>query len=418
MRETFSIFFYLKKGKNGQNQKENIESTIYFRIYVCGTKSPFSTLLKIDPACWNQATKRAEGKGMSVSKINKTLARLETTIWEHYEKIKARIKKFTAEYLRDWVLRKYQEKDNITLMTYFDMYKKRLDKRVDIKDLSAETRDRYLLVRDRLQNFLKEEKDTDDIYLDEVDNDLAYDFYLYVRKTTGCQNNNAQKHVQRFHSVMKSAWVNKYISSDPLAQYEIYFEQHQRTCLTWHELKRIMQKKFYSHRLEKVRDLFIFCCFTGFSYGDAKSLTEENFELKNDDNEWIDKNRNKTNVNAQILFSAIPFMIIEKYKNERAGNRLLPFCSNQRMNDYVREIAALCNINKHLTTHVARHTFATTVTLNEGVPLETVSKMLGHTNTVTTQIYAKIVDKKLRKDAGEWSNKMKGIEEEYNLQNQ
>jgi len=110
--------------------------------------------------------------------------------------------------------------------------------------------------------------------------------------------------------------------------------------------------------------------------------------------------------------------VIEKYKNERVKKRLLPFCSNQKMNEYVKEIAALCNVNKHLTTHVARHTFATTVTLNEGVPLETVSKMLGHTNTVTTQIYAKIVNEKLRQDAGEWNKKMVGIEAEFNLQNQ
>ena len=419
MRETFAILFYLKKGKKKKGESNPpTEATIYCRLSVCGTQSPFSTLLKIEPGYWNQTSKRAEGKGQNISKVNKSLARLETEIWLHYDKIKARRKKFSAEYLRDWVLGKYNNKENATVIDYFDTYIERLNKRVEIKDLTKETRDRYILVRNRFQEFLKEERNIDNIYLDEVDNDLAYDFYLYIRRTTGCQNNNAQKHVQKIHTVMKCAWVNHYISADPLAQYAIYFEKHQRTCLTWHELKRIMSKKFYSHRLEKVRDIFVFCCFTGLSYGDAKALTEDNFELKNDDREWIDKNRNKTSVNAQILFSAIPHMIIEKYKNERVKKRLLPFNSNQKMNDYVKEIAALCNVNKHLTTHVARHTFATTVTLNEGVPLETVSKMLGHTNTVTTQIYAKIVNEKLRQDAGEWNKKMAGIEAEFNLQNQ
>ena len=110
-------------------------------------------------------------------------------------------------------------------------------------------------------------------------------------------------------------------------------------------------------------------------------------------------------------------MIIEKYKDQRVGGRLLPVISNQKMNEYLKEIAVLCNINKNLTTHTARHTFATTVTLTEDVPIETVSKMLGHTNITTTQIYAKIVDKKLRKDAEVWNNKMIGIEKEFNLEN-
>ena len=142
-----------------------------------------------------------------------------------------------------------------------------------------------------------------DIYLDEVDNDLAYRLLLvHPQESLAVKITTLQKHVQKIHTVMKCAWVNHYIPSDPLAQYAIYFEKHQRTCLTWHELKRIMSKKFYSHRLEKVRDIFVFCCFTGLSYGDAKALTEDNFELKNDDREWIDKNRNKTNVNVTNPF--------------------------------------------------------------------------------------------------------------------
>lgn len=164
--------------------------------------------------------------------------------------------------------------------------------------------------------------------------------------------------------------------------------------------------------------LIVFYRFTGMAYGDIRSLTEENFNLMNDNNEWIDKDRNKTKVKAEILFSDIPKLIIEKYKDRRINNRLIPIISNQKCNDYLKEIAALCKVNKNLTCHVARHTFATTVTLTEGVPLESISKMLGHTNTVTTQIYAKIVNEKLRKDASEWNKKMVGIEDEFNLKNQ
>lgn len=179
-----------------------------------------------------------------------------------------------------------------------------------------------------------------------------------------------------------------------------------------------MQKKFHSKRLERIRDAFVFSCFTGLTFGEMKTLTTDNFKLQNDDKEWIDKDRNKTSIKAEILFSAIPHLIIDKYRGKLIGKKLLPIPSNQKMNDYLKEIAAIAGVNKNLTCHVARHTFATSVTLTKGVPLESVSKMLGHTNTVTTQIYAQVVHEKLTNDAATWNEKMQGIEKEFNLQNQ
>ena len=204
-------------------------------------------------------------------------------------------------------------------------------------------------------------------------------FNLFIREKYPCENNTAQKHIQILKTVITSAWGNGYLVCDKLIQYKLKFDKYERTCLNWDELKRLMQKKFCSERL--------------------------------------DKERCKTKIKARIILSAIPYLIIEKYKDQRVGGRLLPVISNQKMNEYLKEIAVLCNINKNLTTHTARHTFATTVTLTEDVPIETVSKMLGHTNITTTQIYAKIVDKKLRKDAEVWNNKMIGIEKEFNLEN-
>ena len=152
MRETFTILFYLKKGKKKKGESNPpTEATIYCRLSVCGTKSPFNTHLKIEPENWNQTSKRAEGKGQNISKVNKALSRLETEIWLHYDKIKARRKKFSAEYLRDWVLGKYNNKENATVIDYFDTYIERLNKRVEINDLTEETRDRYILVRTRFQ---------------------------------------------------------------------------------------------------------------------------------------------------------------------------------------------------------------------------------------------------------------------------
>ncbi len=149
--------------------------------------------------------------------------------------------------------------------------------------------------------------------------------------------------------------------------------------------------------MEKVRDIFIFACFTGLAYIDVANLTTDNL-VENDGKYWIITKRQKTNVKSNILLLDIPLRIIEKYKEKRENNKLLPILSNQRMNSYLKEIATICRINKNLTFHLARHTFATTVTLAKGIPIETVSKMLGHTNIKTTQIYARITTEKIEKE--------------------
>lgn len=411
MRDTFSILFYLKN-------EDLAEKSIYCRISICGVKAPFYTKLKINPKYWDQETKRGKGRSKEIPRINLALSKLETEITEAYEKIRERRKKVDPFYLRDYLQGNVQDKENVSILTYFDQFNSELDERVKAEDLTDETRIRYVNTRERLSKFIKEKYQRDDLYLDEIDVRFARRFRLFICTNYKCKNNTAQKYVQKLKTVITDAWGNSFLVSDKLIRHKLKYDHTNRTYLTWAELKRIMQKKFYSERLEKVRDMFVFACFTGMAYGDIRSLTEENFNLMNDNNEWIDKDRNKTKVKAEILFSDIPKLIIEKYKDRRINNRLIPIISNQKCNDYLKEIAALCKVNKNLTCHVARHTFATTVTLTEGVPLESISKMLGHTNTVTTQIYAKIVNEKLRKDASEWNKKMVGIEDEFNLKNQ
>lgn len=411
MRDTFSILFYLKN-------EDSAEKSIYCRISICGVKAPFYTKLKINPKYWDQETKRGKGRSKEIPRINLALSKLETEITEAYEKIRERRKKVDPFYLRNYLQGNVQDKENVSILTYFDQFNSELDERVKAEDLTDETRTRYVNTRERLSKFIKEKYQRDDLYLDEIDVRFARRFRLFICTNYSCKNNTAQKYVQKLKTVITDAWGNSFLVSDKLIRHKLKYDHTDRTCLTWVELKRIMHKKFSTQRLERVRDFFVFSCFTGLAYGDIKNLTTKNFELKNDGHEWIDKNRNKTKIKAQILFSEIPYLIIDKYENERIGDYLLPIRSNQKTNEYLKEIATLCKVNKNLTSHVARHTFATTVTLTEGVPLESISKMLGHTNTVTTQIYAKIVNEKLRKDASKWNKKMVGIEDEFNLKNQ
>jgi integrase len=168
----------------------------------------------------------------------------------------------------------------------------------------------------------------------------------------------------------------------------------------------IMHKEFAIKRLEYVRDIFVFSCYTGLSYIDVKNLENKHIQSTFDESLWVRKKREKTGVQSNILLLDVPRMILAKYEGMLPENKVLPVISNQRLNSYLKEIADLCGIQKNLTFHLARHTFATTVTLAKGVPLETVSKMLGHTSLKTTQIYARITDQKIGNDMQELSKKL------------
>jgi site-specific recombinase XerD len=195
--------------------------------------------------------------------------------------------------------------------------------------------------------------------------------------------------------------ANGWLTKDPFANYKAKVKEVVREFLTEQEIQSLMEKEFVSERLELVRDIFIFSCFTGLAYIDVKQLSKDNIVLGIDGDKWINKNRQKTDTSSRIPILPTAQFIIDKYANHPVcvnEDKLLPIFSNQKMNAYLKEIATVCGINKELTFHIARHTFATTVTLSNGVPIETVSKMLGHTNLKTTQHYAKILDKKISED--------------------
>ena len=197
------------------------------------------------------------------------------------------------------------------------------------------------------------------------------------------------------------------MTHDPFLNHHFHLEPVDRGFLTDEEIQRIMQKDFEIPRLEMVRDVFIFSCFCGLAYIDVAHLTQENI-ITLDNRPWIIINRQKTNVQSNIPLLEIPQMILDKYKGKTKDNRLLPVLSNQKINAYLKEIADLCGIKKRLSYHLARHTFATML-LSKGVPIESVSKMLGHTNIKTTQIYARITNKKIEQDMMQVADKFDGF---------
>jgi site-specific recombinase XerD len=233
------------------------------------------------------------------------------------------------------------------------------------------------------------------------------DFEYYLRNKTpekgpkALNNNGLMKHIERFCKMINLAVRMEWIDRNPFHAYQLKFDKVEREYLTKDELARIEAKKFNIVRLQVVQDLFVFSCYTGLAYIDVFNLTPVNLIEKSENNIWIVTNRQKTNEPARVPLLPKALAIIEKYKGHPqalAEGKVLLTLSNQKLNSYLKEIADMCNITKPLTFHIARHTFATTVTLTNGVPIETVSKLLGHSKLTTTQIYAKVVENKINDD--------------------
>lgn len=233
---------------------------------------------------------------------------------------------------------------------------------------------------------------------------IIHDFDIYLRTVVSLKPNSATKTLKFFKTVVIFAQKCGVLTHDPFAQHRFHLESVDRGFLTDDEITRIMEKEFSTPRLESVRDIFIFSCFCGLAYIDVANLTQDNI-VTLDGKKWIMTRRQKTHVESNILLLDIPLMIINKYKGKTKDGKLLPILSNQKMNAYLKEIADLCGIRKRLTYHLARHTFATMM-LSKGVPVESVSKMLGHANIKTTQIYARITNKKIEHDMMNLSEKL------------
>jgi site-specific recombinase XerD len=265
----------------------------------------------------------------------------------------------------------------------------------------------YFTTQKYIHRFLKERFGTTDMFLSELSYKFITNFEFYLRnykpkdhqKPLG--NNGVMKHLERFRKMVTMAVKMEWVSRDPFDKYQLKFHRVDRDFLNDEELEAVENKDFKIVRLQWVRDLFVFSCYTGLAYIDAMNLTPSNITIGIDGEYWLSTCRQKTDQPVRVPILPKAWEIIEKYKTHpRAVQRgaIFPMISNQKLNSYLKEIADLCGIEKNLTFHLARHTFATTVTLCNGVPLETVSKMLGHSKITTTQVYAKVVEKKVSED--------------------
>lgn len=404
MKSTFRVLFYLKKG----SEKKNGEVMIMARITIDGKICQFSTKQSILPNNWSVASGKAKGK--DAGKINALLDDIRSALNTIYHEMQRRDNYVTAEKVKNEFLGHTENHE--TILSLFQKHNDNMKQLVGISRTIATYR-KYEVTRRHLADFIHDKYNLSDIPIREITPMFITDFELYLRTACKCGYNTAAKFLLFLKSIIIVARNNGILTKDPFANYKIQMKKVDRGYLTEDEIKIILKKKMVSERLEHVRDLFIFSCFTGLAYSDVANLREENIRKSFDGKLWIMTKRQKTNTDVNVPLLDIPKMILKKYKGKLPNGKILPVISNQKLNAYLKEIADICGIKKNLTFHLARHTFATTTTLAKGVPIETVSKMLGHTNIETTQIYARITNSKIGNDMQGLDKKFVGIEKIY-----
>lgn len=392
---TFSILFwvYTKRIKNNQ-------APLYARITIDGKKLNISLKRRIDTRLWNAHKQRIKGNSQTAKDLNQYLNEVYSKLFQCYHELRADDKRITPQAIKS----KFLGDDKARLYTLGDIIVYHNAKM--FQKLHRNTSRLYLTSQKYILLFVKTEYKREDMELEELDYRFILSFENFLRshkpkhykKQIG--NNAVMKHLQRLRKMITLSYNMEWIDHDPFRKFKQKLIPTHRGYLTAQELERLEVLAIDSKRLKTVRDLFVFSCYTGISYTDLMVLTKESLVVSMD-TYWIVTKRQKNGNPVKIPLLNKALDLIKSYMSDKGSvinNTLFPRISNQKMNAYLKEIAPLAGIQKNLTFHMARHTFATTVTLTNGVPIETISKMLGHTRLATTQIYAKVIERKVYDD--------------------
>ncbi|MFS4416684.1 site-specific integrase [Maribacter sp. 2307ULW6-5] len=392
---TFTILFWINKSRIIAGQAE-----LYARITANGKRTNIGLKRKIDIKNWDNSAKKARGNSATAREINNHINSVQANLFGIYQKLKYSGKFITAQLIKSIYIGEDESSKTLKdILTYHNGKIKHTLTQGTIRNFSVS--------ENYIKRFLKQKHKTTDIYLKELDYKFISDFETFLidyypkghPKAMG--HNTVMKHLQRFRKIITLAYHLEWVEKDPFIRWKPTFEAKRREFLNSNELSNIETYKFLLERLDRVRDLFVFSCYTGISYADIIKLVRENIVLGIDGNVWISTKRQKTKTPIKIPLLEKARVIIEKYTEHPVtivSGTLLPVITNEKVNLYLKEIADAVGIKKNLTFHMARHTFATTVTLTNGVPIETVSKLLGHTKLATTQIYARVLEQKVSED--------------------
>lgn len=393
--QSFGVHFTVRadKVKDGK-------APIYARITVNGQRISMALKKTVELSSWDAARGHAKGVRGEIKSLNSYLEEVRLALGNCYQNLVLKGKMVSADMVKDGFLGTSEEAHSLSELVEYHNHSA-------TSTLKWSTLKHYYVTQRYLVTFLQAQHKSTDIYLHELNYKFIQDFETYLRNhkpkdhQKPLNNNGVMKHIIRLKKMVHMAIRLEWMTKDPFTNYRLKILKVNREHLSERELAVITEKEFLIERIDMVRDLFVFCCYTGLTYVDVINLTPDNIVEASDGELWIRTCRQKTDipVNTPILPEAI--RILKKYKGHvrsLANNSIFPVISNQKVNSYLKEIADLCGIKKNVTFHLARHTFATTVTLSNGVPIETVSKMLGHTKIATTQIYAKVLEKKISED--------------------
>ena len=371
------------------------------RITVNGQVTQFSCKVSVPTVLWDAKGNRAKGKSDEAQKINHALDKIKARIIELYNQIRERENFVTAEMVRNAYQGVGTEYE--TLLKAFDKHNADFAKRVN-KDRSPGTLLKHQIVRNHVANFIGSYYKRKDMAMKELTEDFIRQFDIYLRTVVGLRSSTIWMYTSPLKTIVSRAHCNGHIHRNPFAQYRISPNVRERQFLTEDELQRVMNHRLSDPSLIRERDMFVFGCLTGISFIDIKNLTTDNLENRGE-GWWIVAKRKKTGIPFRVKLLDSALKIIERYEPFRRGNLLFDFCDNQRTNVKLKQIAKECGIEKTLTFHMSRHSFAC-LALDKGMPIESVSKILGHTQISTTQIYAKITTEKLERDISAFGEKL------------
>ena len=393
-RTTFGLLFYIRRDKT--NKKG--EAPVFMRLTINGERADASIKRFIEPHAWNSAKGKANEKSRGGKDLNLYLDAISANILRIQRDLELDKKEVSAQIILNRYLGKEQS-DRHTLMEVFRAHNEKCRALSGIS-LAPATVIRYETTLRLTEQFLQKNYKKEDCYLDEVTNQFIEDFEFFLKTVRRCCHNTTTKYLLNFKKIIRIALAKGWMKKDPFAQVHFHFEPVEREFLEKQELKAMLNKEITITRLAQVRDIFCFCCLTGLAFTDVQQLRPEHLVADIHGKIWIRKARQKTKNMCNIPLLDEAQKIIDRYRDHpycQTHGVLLPVCSNQKMNSYLKELADICGIPKNLSTHCARHTFAT-LTLASGATIDNVAKMLGHANVNMTRRYAKVLDSSIMRD--------------------
>ena len=393
-RTTFSLLFYIRRDKLNKRG----EAPVFMRLTINGERADASIKRFIEPHAWNSEKGKANEKCRGGKDLNLYLDAISANILQIQRDFELDKKEMSAQIILNRYLGKDQS-DRHTLMEVFHAHNKKCRALIGI-NFAPDTVLRYETCLRLTEEFMRNTYKKEDCYLDEVTKQFVEEFEFYLKTVRKCCHNTTTKYLANFKKIVRIALANGWMKKDPFAQIRFHLDEVEREFLEKQELKALLSKKISIPRLAQIRDIFCFCCFTGLAFSDVKQLKSEHLVTDINGMVWIRKTRQKTKNMCNIPLLDEANKILDRYKDHpycQTQGVLLPVCSNQKMNMYLKELADICGIRKNLSTHCARHTFAT-LTLASGATIDNVAKMLGHANVNMTRHYAKVLDSSIMRD--------------------